>query len=411
MLSHVDWSRMIRTILFNWCIQVINIATSILAARLLGPDGRGQLAIVLLYPQLIANMGLLGMDRGLSILTGKNLIKHNLWSILSVCLVLSLGAFIIFYPLAYGQIRDTNIFKLSISYAAYMPFFFVFMLISASFQGGGHFAQYNKGRISFYFAYLGLLIVFWLFNYATLSGFVLANLFAVVIASFYSLFLYIKLYGFHVLTFRPILRDVFTLIKNSWMFVGPMIIVILASQIDKIIINNNLDEKILGLYVVYLAFSRLGGAISNAFNVHMFHESIQNNIARIYQRIIRTGGIYLIMSLILIIFAKPVIRIVYGVEYIAELYSLYIIIIGSFFYILNEILSEYFRGKQIVRVDMIGGVIYIVILSTPYLITNPQGNLQSFAVFVVCAEVIKFLFYVWSLKLYENSTTERYSEV
>ena len=66
------------TISINIVVAIINIVTSILAARVLGADGRGELALILLYPQAIATMGLLGVDRGLSLLSGSKEIMPSL---------------------------------------------------------------------------------------------------------------------------------------------------------------------------------------------------------------------------------------------------------------------------------------------------------------------------------------------
>jgi O-antigen/teichoic acid export membrane protein len=47
-------------------IQVLNVAYGVLAARLLGPAGRGELAAVLLWPQVIGSLGSLGVGQAIS---------------------------------------------------------------------------------------------------------------------------------------------------------------------------------------------------------------------------------------------------------------------------------------------------------------------------------------------------------
>jgi O-antigen/teichoic acid export membrane protein len=374
-------------------IQLINFVTAILAARLLGPNTRGQLAIVLLYPQLISNLGLLGLDKGISLATGKKTILHSIWPIIGLCFILSLGSFSIFYPIAHYQIRDAGIFNLSLVYAAYMPFFFIFMLIMSSFQGSGNFADYNAGRLTFYITYVLLLIIFWMFNHAGLSGFVVANLCAVMIAAVYSLIIYLKRYGYAASRFQSPFPDIAILVRNSWMFIVPVLITVAASQIDQIIISKNMNSSILGLYVVYLAYSRLSGAVSNAFNVHMFHASIQDTSNSMSLNIMRMGGIYFIISIILMIAAKPAITLLYGAQYLVEYKSLYLIVIASFINLLSQIISEYFRGKQIVRIEIFAGALYLLILSIPYSIALTQRNLLTFSGILICAEVARFLCY------------------
>jgi len=397
---------MIYTIITNWMIQLINFVTSIMAARLLGPNTRGQLAIVLLYPQLISNLGLLGLDKGISIVTGKKLRQHSVWPIIALCFILSAGSFSIFYPIAHYQIRDAGIFNLSLVYAAYMPFFFIFMLIMASFQGSGNFADFNAGRLTFYIAYVLLLLIFWLYNHAELSGFVVANLGAVMIAAVYSLILYVKCYGHAALRFQSPFPDIAILVRNSWMFIVPVLITVAASQIDQIIISQNMDNKLLGLYVIYLAYSRLSGAVSNAFNVHMFHASIQDTSNTMSLNIMRKGSIYFIISILLMIAAKPAIALLYGTQYLVEVKSLYLIVVASFFNFLSQIISEYFRGKQVARIEILAGMLYLLILSVPYSVAITQRNLLTFAGILICAEVARFLFYGLAFRRQKKLTVQ-----
>src|SRR5258708_25585805 len=46
----------------NLLIQVVSAATSIIAARSLGPDGRGWLAAALLMPSIVASFGTFGLE-------------------------------------------------------------------------------------------------------------------------------------------------------------------------------------------------------------------------------------------------------------------------------------------------------------------------------------------------------------
>ena len=46
-------------------IQVLNIATGLIAARILLPEGRGELAALMLWPGLIAELGNLGLSDAL----------------------------------------------------------------------------------------------------------------------------------------------------------------------------------------------------------------------------------------------------------------------------------------------------------------------------------------------------------
>jgi len=58
--------------LSSGAVQIANVITGILAARLLLPEGRGELAFLLLWPTLIADTGALSINTAVSYYTAQS---------------------------------------------------------------------------------------------------------------------------------------------------------------------------------------------------------------------------------------------------------------------------------------------------------------------------------------------------
>jgi O-antigen/teichoic acid export membrane protein len=55
-----------QTFLTNLAIQGCNVITGVLTARILQPEGRGELAAIILWPSILAGLGILGTNWALT---------------------------------------------------------------------------------------------------------------------------------------------------------------------------------------------------------------------------------------------------------------------------------------------------------------------------------------------------------
>ena len=78
------------TFLVNIALYVLAAATGPLAARLLGPDGRGALAAIQLWPGAIATFAMLGLPDSIAYFGAREPQRAGRW--LSTTVLLGLGA-------------------------------------------------------------------------------------------------------------------------------------------------------------------------------------------------------------------------------------------------------------------------------------------------------------------------------
>ena len=151
----------IRTLSANLAIQLTTFATSVLSARILGPVGRGELALVLLYPQLVAGVGLLGVDRAVAILSGNRELSRPASAIGKLVLLLSFPVMATGYAVVHWRVSDIHLAGLATLYLAYVPAMFFFLLAVSLFNGVGDFQRFNLARLSYYLINLVLVLVIW----------------------------------------------------------------------------------------------------------------------------------------------------------------------------------------------------------------------------------------------------------
>ncbi len=390
------------TTVTNFLILGINFATSILAARLLGPDGRGALALVLLYPQAVANIGLLGIDRSVSILGGKKELSNPVLAIASISLALTVPAIIIIYSLVTLQIDDPELVKLSLVYSLYTPALYWFLLTISWFNGLGHFREYNLSRFAFYGSYLALLITLWVTKDSLLQGFVYANLVSVYVAMFVSgLFIFKRVRRPLFISCSTLIQDCISIFKKALVFLLPSILVVLATRLDQIILTNYLAVEYLGLFVVYLAFGRLIGPLANAINVNIFHFSISEGKYNI-SRIMRISIFVYFASLIIMYGMAPfAIGLLYGSEYTTHIASARILLVSSFFFFASQVFNEYLKGRSQGVQDTISQLLYIVILVVGGYVLIPLYSIAGLALSMAFGDFIKF---VYLLLLFSKKT-------
>lgn len=381
------------TAVTNFLILGINFATSILAARLLGPDGRGALALVLLYPQAVANIGLLGIDRSVSILGGKKELSTPVLAIGMIALALTIPAIIVIYILVTSQIDDPELVKFSLVYSLYTPALYWFLLTISWFNGLGYFRDYNLSRFAFYGSYLALLIILWVTRDSFLQGFVYANLVSVYVAMLVSgLFIFKRVRRPLFSSYSTLIQDCRGIFKKALIFLVPSILAVLATKLDQIILTNYLAVEYLGLFVVYLAFGRLIGPLANAINVNIFRFSISEGNYNI-SRIMRVSIFVYLVSLVgMFIIAPLAIRLFYGSDYLTHISSARILLVSSFFFFASQVFNEYLKGRSQGRQDTVSQLLYIVTLVVSGYILVPQYSIAGLALSMTLGDFIKFVY-------------------
>src|SRR5262245_8151552 len=145
-------------------IQAANIGTGILAARLLLPEGRGQLAEIMLWAGLLAEFGSLGLYDALlyRAATGAATPRALFAAITTLAWTLALLLVVIAWvvlPFAFAREAQDLLATARIYTALYLPVYFWALLLGGLFQGQLDMLTWNVVRCIVPLGYLaGILI-------------------------------------------------------------------------------------------------------------------------------------------------------------------------------------------------------------------------------------------------------------
>lgn len=271
----------------NVAIVALGILTGLLAARLLGPEGRGQLAEVVLWPQLIAGIFSLSIGEvvAYSEASKKNRIPRKYAHAAVLLLVLiGWGAGSVFIML-FGRNEFDQQVNLTLLYLfLYLPGNFLSLLYLGFLNGNSRDSFHAAVRLSVPLAYLTAILVVWLGFEPTVMTFVLADAFATFIAAV--LAAHLSRVG-NMRTKEGFSAQEF--LRLGVGFHGANVAALLAVQSNRILIVTLAEPAIVGEYVVAytVAWSSLG-VVSQALAILLLPAIAKLANREDQQRVLRT---------------------------------------------------------------------------------------------------------------------------
>jgi O-antigen/teichoic acid export membrane protein len=235
-------------------IQVVNIATGLLAARLLLPEGRGELAEIMLWAGLIVEFGIVGLSDALlyRAATGATSPRDLFGAMAALTAgfsVLLIAAGFVIEPYVF-QGKDAGLLSLALVFlVVYVPTNLGALFVASMFQGYLDMMTWNLLRGIVAIGYLALIGVAALLGQATVEGFAAAYILGTAAALVVGLILLARRgwIGFrvHWATIKGLL------IYGAKVHVGEMLNSA-RQKIDQALVALWLPHADLGLYVVAL---------------------------------------------------------------------------------------------------------------------------------------------------------------
>lgn len=330
--------------------QFVTIFSGVIVARSLGAEGRGYLALLVLFPMIITSIGSAGLPYAVTFFIAKGRLgKRVIDTLIKKIIPLQLISFLFVHYLLLNFYLDN---KNDIYLPAILTLFLTPMLLiqqygMAYIQGINKFGLFNTLRLLVPVLYTLMILTSWLFGLADLHTIILswivANTLAVIII-FYRV--------------REVLRKdeqeegVELSIKEFYVFgfkgmVGAMT-PLESFRLDHILAGIFLSPAMLGMYVVGQAFSNIPTFVSRSASMAAFP---------IISRKIKSMGIKLIWqyfgiitmlnvvgSLILVFLLPYVLPWMFGHEFEDAVVLGQILLIGVTLSASRRILVEGFRG-------------------------------------------------------------------
>ncbi len=254
-----------QTFLGNLLVQACGVITGILAARLLGATGRGELAAIFYYPGTLAQLGSLGLHQAVAYQTSRRpededkILRSGFWT----AVVLGVPQFVLGALLA-SSLLPKDMANLAPTLQWFMAFpllaYCSYVLLAVD-QGTFRFGRYSAltALPSIFYA-IGALII-WITGTASPPVFAAFCLGGHVFA----LAIRLRLSGSVLLEARPRWDQAVNLLRRGLAFHVPQVTGILMAQSDMLIVLYVLPVDQVGLYAVALAIAQGQMAASGAF--------------------------------------------------------------------------------------------------------------------------------------------------
>lgn len=326
-------------------VLAINIGTGIASARLLGPAGKGEQVAMIMWPPLLTAALTLGIPASLIF----NLRRRREFEreIFAAALILSglvglLGAVVgwVFLPLWFTQLDPPSIFCAQIL-MLFLPVATVFAIAQSVLEANNKFALSNATALLS--GALTILLIAGLAEARSATPITIAS--AYVAAGLPG-----ALIGLVCATciirpnFRGIRAPARELLHFGLRQYGTDLCVVLAVNIDQILVSGFLTGKIFGIYAVVASLCRLPNLVSQSFVTVLFPKLVGrplDDATKLVQQVCRVNiAVSLVPGMLIAVGGSQLIELIYGREFSVRLDVIWLLLIDTFFGGIARILSQ-----------------------------------------------------------------------
>ncbi|MBL8831483.1 MAG: oligosaccharide flippase family protein [Rhodospirillales bacterium] len=235
-------------------IQIVNILTGLLAARLLLPEGRGELAEIMLWPGLLIEFGILAMSDALlyraatRAASPRTLFATVMWIGAALAIVMTVLAYLIIPHMISGDsqvVRDATGWYIVL----YIPVYLFALFVATMFQGHLDIVAWNVVRALVGLGYLGFIVGFYVAGSSSVETFAIAYIAGTFVSAIVGL-VWLMRKGW--VGWKPDLQVARALVfYGARVHVGEMVNS-LRQRVDQMAVSLWLTSSDMGLYVVAL---------------------------------------------------------------------------------------------------------------------------------------------------------------
>lgn len=356
-----------QTFLATCTVRGFGIISGILAARLLGPAGRGDLETIILLPTLVAALGGLGLSQAVAYEVSKSrgsearIASAGFWSSFAVGILemLLLGWLVgLFLPPG----------KQSLAHAAtwfvlYLPAVYTGWALLGVDQGSGRFKRFSAFQVLPGAIYAGLALVFWATQWISASGFAPAILAGPVVTAVVRG----SAMGRLIFRTRPDWHTVLHLLKRGISFHVPAMAGLAVLRADTVILVRLLPSAAIGLYAVASAIAVAHIGTANPF-VQVGFTAVaaeQNAVtaARTVARQFRFAQVAIGASgLAAAVLTPSIIRIAFGARFAGAVVTTYFLLAAMSAWGLSQVLEHGLRALERPEIGALSNLLALAVL-------------------------------------------------
>ncbi|MHC1582524.1 MAG: oligosaccharide flippase family protein [Candidatus Syntropharchaeia archaeon] len=356
--------------------MILAMAAGIIVARRLGPDLRGYYGLAAFSVSLLISFGQLGIGTAIAYFSGKE--KYPRSQILAFLIVSSFVAgtmlafsFYMLYPKIPGKFANLDKRIMIIALSA-TPFFFLQNFTSRFLLSMLKVKQSNIANLVRTILYLLLVIILLWWLKGKLLASVVCYTLSIVISSVLAVVGFTRDIkpDFHVS--RNLLKEAFSFGFKAYII---NVLNFLNFRLDIFLIQHFLQTNELSFYQIAVTLSEKLWYIPHALSTVLFPTLLaQKEIStKLTEKICRHNlFVMLILTVPILIFAKPAIGIFYGKAYLPTATAIYSVLIGILLFPIFKFLSSDFIARNRLGIGILASSIGIAVNLTANLLLIPN---------------------------------------
>jgi O-antigen/teichoic acid export membrane protein len=339
-----------QTLFANVVMAAISVATGALAAHLLGPPGRGELAAIQLLPSVFAVLAMVGMHEALAFSCAKERGRANVY--LPTAIALAVAASLLFVAIGYVALpsflrsSSSDVIEHSRRYLILVPLYALVMLPSHALRGTSQFGWWNILRVAPSIAWLAVLLLAMAARTTTAGALADGNL---VATAALGILVFVVLrrsvrgpYRFEHAAARSLLR-------YGLPAAGAALPQMLNLRLDQLIMAGALSPRVLGLYVVAVSWSSAVYPVLFAIGMVLLPRvaGTGEEAARhqVLARAVRVGAWAAIGTVCVVALITPIaFRVLFPSSFAEAIPAAVVLVAAAGLYGFNFILAEGVRG-------------------------------------------------------------------
>ena len=309
---------LIVTLFTTGVLQLANLASGLLAARLLLPEGRGALAVAILWPSTLAYLMLFGLNDAVLFFSAnrqerpERVFAAGLWLGLIGALIAMAAGFVAVIPFAYRDYPpETRV--LATWLLLIIPLHILGLVFQEMLRGHQRMGAWNLLRVAQGVGYVGFILVALWLDAGTVEGFGIAYMLAHVppLAAALLLCLGAGWGGWRLAAsaVRRVLR------YGARIHLGS-VVNMLNGRIDQMLVAGTLSAAAMGLYVVAVTLSQVTATLANSVSMAAWpraaaaDENERPEVIGLYLRL--TLALMIGTTVVLYLAAPLVVRLLFG---------------------------------------------------------------------------------------------------
>ena len=334
------------TYLTTLLIQGCTVLQGMLLARMLGPEGRGEFAVIQLWPSVFATLGLFGAHfvfaRRAGVEKNADLLIRD--SITVSCLTAILTGLFCFavIPILIPE-KNHYLTRYMLLFVVFVPLYQIRTIVAAVDQGSGNFRLLNISRALLYPAFFGGLILVWFLSNDRLLGAVFALLAANLAVVAFRVSCAGQLRGLGVFQISPL-----GLLRKGLPYQVTIFFQLSSQYVDQVILLWLLSPVDLAMYIVARSSASVIGSLPSSLGLISLSEATRLNKHTGFEplaRTLRRGGlVVLLLGVSIAPLFQFLIPLIYGNGFSPAIPLAVYLMVGVIALGLSEIIEQTLRG-------------------------------------------------------------------